>query len=143
MRQCAIIIMLALAACSSGLLEATTEAPTGIPVVVTTSFLPGIVATSGSVVGKGDSVVATVTRPATCGRTLSADAGTVGAELVITIVLTADAVQSCSPLNGMTTYRAAVHGLTPGAREASAHVRLKTLGAQSDTTVARTTVVLP
>src|SRR4029079_2182733 len=137
------VVELGVAACSDGLLEASTQPPTGVDVAITTSFSPGIVPTSGSVAGKGDSLGAIVSRPATCGRTLSADAGTQGTELVVTIVLTADAVQSCSPLNGMTTYRAAVHGLTPGAREASAHVRLKTRGAQSDTTVAHTTVVLP
>src|SRR5436190_7619951 len=143
MRRGVILSVLALAACSRGLLDATTEPPTGIPVVVTTSFSPGIVPTSGSVVGKGDSVVATVIRPATCGRTLSANAGTMGADLVVTIVLSADAVQSCAPLNGMTTYRAAVHGLAPGTRDASVHVRLETLGSRSDTTVAHATVALP
>jgi hypothetical protein len=143
MRLGAILTLLVLAGCSSGLLDATTEPPSGIPVVVTTSFSPGIVATSGSVIGKGDSIVATVTRPATCGSALSADAGTAGAELVVTIVLSADAVQSCSALNGMTTYRATVHGLPAGTRDASVHVRLETLGSRSDTTVAHATVALP
>jgi len=74
---------------------------------------------------------------------LSADAGTQGTELIVTIVLTADAVQSCSPLNGMTTYRAAVHGLAAGTHDASVHVRLQTLGVNSDTTVAHATITLP
>ena len=136
-------VMLGLAGCSSGLLEASTQPPTGIDVALTTSFSAGIVPTSGSVTGKGDSLVAIVSRPATCGRTLSADAGTKGTELVVTIVLKADAVQSCSPLNGMTTYRAAVHGLSTGTRDASVHVRLQTLGVNSDTSVARATITLP
>jgi hypothetical protein len=143
MRQCLTIVVLALAGCSSGLLEASTEPPTGVPVTVTTSFAAGILPTSGSVTGKADSVVAIVSRPATCGKTLSADAGTRGAELVVTIVLTADAVQSCSPLNGMMTYRAAVHGLPAGTRDASIHVRLQTLGTNSDTSVAHATITLP
>jgi len=74
---------------------------------------------------------------------LTADAGTKGDELVVTVVLTADAVQSCAPLNGMTTYRAAVHGLAAGTRTASVHVRLETLGARLDTLVARATITLP
>ena len=143
MHRIATIALLALAGCSSGLLEELTEPPTGIPVVVTTSFAAGITATSGSLTGKGDSVIAIVTRPATCGRTLSADAGTANSELIVTIVLSSDAVQSCAPLNGMTTYRAAVHGLAPGTREASVHVRLETLGTRSDTSVARATIALP
>jgi hypothetical protein len=135
--------MLGLAGCSSGLLEESTEPPTGIDVALTTSFSAGIVPTSGSVLGKGDSVVAIVSRPATCGRTLSAEAGTRGTELIVTIILKADAVQSCSPLNGMTTYRAALHGLSAGTRDASVHVRLETLGTNADTTVAQTTIALP
>jgi hypothetical protein len=43
----------------------------------------------------------------------------------------------------MTTYRAAVHGLSAGAREASVHVRLETLGVSSDTLVAHATIALP
>jgi hypothetical protein len=137
------ITMLALGGCSSGLLEASTEPPSGIPVAVTTSFSVGITATNGSIAGKGDSLIAIVTRPATCGRTLKGDAGTVGSELVVTIVLSADAPQACLPLNGMTTYRAAVHGLAAGTREASVHVRLETLGTRSDTSIARATITLP
>jgi hypothetical protein len=87
MRQYLTIVILGLAGCSSGLLEASTEPPTGIDVALTTSFSAGIVPTTGSVVGKGDSLVAIVTRPATCGRTLSADAGTKGTELIVTIIL--------------------------------------------------------
>jgi len=143
MHRCIVLTMLALAACSSGLLDASTQRQLAFPVVVTTSFVPGIVPTSGSVAGKGDSVVGIVSRPATCGRTLRAEAGTNGAEIVITIILTADVVQSCSPLNGMTTYRAAVHGLSSGTRDASVHVRLETLGTNSDTSVARATISLP
>jgi hypothetical protein len=143
MQRLAPITLLALAGCSAGLLEATTEPPSGIPVAITTSFTVGITPTSGSVTGKGDSVVAIVTRPATCGRTLSAEAGTLKSELVVTIVLSSDAVQSCAPLNGMTTYRAAIHGLTAGTREASVHVRLETLGNKADTSVAHATVTLP
>jgi hypothetical protein len=143
MRSYFTILMLGLAGCSSGLLEASTQPPSGLDVAVTTSFSAGIVPTSGSVTGKGDSLVAIVSRPATCGRTLSADAGTRDTELVVTIILKADAVQSCSPLNGMTTYRAAVHGLSAGAREASVHVRLETLGVNSDTLVAHAAIALP
>lgn len=143
MRSYLTSVMLGLAGCSSGLLEASTQPPTGFDVAVTTSFAVGIVPTSGSVTGKGDSLVAIVSRPATCGRTLSADAGTRDTELIVTIILKADAVQSCSPLNGMTTYRAAVHGLSAGTRDASVHVRLETLGTNLDTLVAHATIALP
>ena len=50
MRKCLTILMLGLAGCSSGLLEASTEPPTGIDVALTTSFSAGTVPTSGSVV---------------------------------------------------------------------------------------------
>jgi len=130
-------------ACSSGLLNELTGAPTGYPVLLSTSFTPGIVATSGTITGKGDSVVALVSRPAVCGRTQAADAGLTAGELVITITLTSQGVQNCLPLNGMTTYRAVVHGVSAGLVTASAHVRMISNGANSDTTVVQSTFTLP
>ena len=138
-----LFVVAGVAACSSGLLDELTTAPTGVPVVLSTAFTPGIVATSGTITGKGDSVVALVTRPATCGRTETADAGSTAAGLVITISLTSTGVQNCAPLNGMTTYRAVVHGIAPGVFNASAHVRLVSNGTNSDTTVVEATVKLP
>jgi hypothetical protein len=135
--------MLGLAGCSAGLLESVTEPPSGLVVNVTTTFSSGIVPTTGSIIGAGDSVVALVSRPATCGKTLTADAGATNGSLVITIVLTSEGVQTCLPVNGMTTYRAVVRGLPAGAYDASAHVRFAGLGGNADTTVARATVVLP
>jgi hypothetical protein len=143
MRYRALGLTLGLAACSGGLLKAVTEPPSGLSVSVSSTFVPGIVPTSGSIFGKGDSVVAIISRPAVCGKTLSADAGTVDAGLVVTVVLTSEGVQSCAPLNGMTTYRAVVHGVPSGSYDASAHVRLAGLGGNSDTTVARATIPLP
>jgi len=142
MQKRALVLMLVLAGCSGGLLQAVSEPPSGLSVTVTSSFLPGIVPTTGSITGKGDSVVAIVSRPATCGKTLSADAGTTNGALVVTVVLTADAVQSCAPLNGMTTYRAVAHGVPAGTYDASAHVRLAGL-ANVDTSAAHATIVLP
>jgi len=139
-----LVLGVAVAGCSSGLLEQSTSPPTGLFVNIDPTFSAGIVPTAGTIFGKGDSVVATVTRPATCGKTLSAEAGLtpVGA-LVMTVVLTSEGVQNCSPLNGMTTYRMAVRGLPAGARDVSAHVRLVSNGSNSDTTVVQKTVVLP
>ena len=143
MRGRAIVLLFGLGACSAGLLEASGEPPSGYGVGLTTTFSQGIVPTSGSIFGAGDSVIATVTRPATCGRTVSAVAGTSDAGLVITLMLAASGVQNCTPLNGMTTYRAALHGIPAGSYDASVHVRLMTNGANSDTAVARATVRLP
>lgn len=143
MRYRGLALTMGLAGCSSGLLASLAEAPSGMAVTVTTSFVPGIVPTTGSIDGKGDSVVAIVSRPATCGKTLSADAGTTEGALVVTVVLTAEGVQNCAPLNGMTTYRAVVHRVPTGAYDASAHVRFAGIGGNSDTTVARATVTLP
>ncbi len=136
-------VVAGVAACSSGLLNELTTSPTGYPVLLSTTFTPGVVATSGAITGKGDSVVALVTRPAVCGRTQSADAGLAAGELVITITLTAQGVQNCLPLNGMTTYRAVVHGVSGGLVTASAHVRISSNGANSDTTVVQSTFTLP
>jgi hypothetical protein len=69
MRRWLTIVVLGVAGCSDGLLEASTQPPTGVDVAITTSFSPGIRPTSGSVAGKGDTLVAIVSRPATCGRT--------------------------------------------------------------------------
>lgn len=143
MRYRGLALTLGLAGCSSGLLAALTEAPSGLAVTLTSSFAPGIVPTSGSIEGKGDSVVAIVSRPATCGKTVSADAGTTDGGLVVTVIFTSEGVQSCAPLNGMTTYRAVVHSVPTGAYDASAHVRFAGIGGNSDTTVARATVRLP
>ena len=136
-------VVAGVAACSSGLLNELSTSPTGIPVLLSTTFSPGIVATSGTITGKGDSVVALVTRPAVCGRTQGADAGIAGGELVITITLTSQGVQNCVPLNGMTTYRAVVHGISGGLVTASAHLRLISNGANSDTVVAQSSFTLP
>ena len=143
MRHLAVLSIVLLAACSGGLLETSSAPPTGLPVSITSSFSAGIVPTSGTLTGKGDSVVALVLRPATCGRELSAEAGSTNAGLVITILLTSQGVQSCAPLNGMTLYRAVVHGVAAGTRDVSAHVRLVSNGANSDTTVVQTTLTLP
>jgi hypothetical protein len=143
MRPLAALLIIGAAACSSGLLEASTTPPNGLPVSVTTSFVPGIVPASGSITGKGDSVVALVSWPAVCNRTVSADAGTTDAGLVITILLTSQGVQNCSPLNGMTLYRASVHGVPAGTINASAHIRLLTNGANSDSSIVATTLRLP
>jgi len=139
-----LLIGVAVAGCSSGLLEQSTSPPTGLFVNIDPTFSAGIVPTTGAIFGKGDSVVATVTRPATCGKTLSGEAGLtpVGA-LVMTVVLTAEGIENCTPLNGMTTYRLSVHSLPAGARDVSVHVRLVNNGANSDTTVVQKTVVLP
>jgi len=143
MRPIAVLCILGAAACSGGLLEASTQPPSGLPVSVTTSFVPGIVPATGTITGKGDSVVALVSWPATCNRTLSADAGNTGGGLVITVLLTAQGVQNCLPLNGMTQYRAVVHGISTGTFTASAHVRLLTNGANSDSSIVSATVKLP
>jgi len=144
MRRLGVLLMVgAAAACSGGLLEASTAAPSGLPVSVTTSFVPGIVPAAGTITGKGDSVVAVVSWQAVCNRTQSADAGMTDGGLVITILLTAQGVQNCLPLNGMTQYRAAVHGVPAGTFVASAHVRLLTNGANSDSSIVTTTVKLP
>ena len=143
MRRLGVVLILGAAACSGGLLEASTAPPSGLPVTVTTTFAPGIVPATGTITGKGDSVVALVSWPATCNRTQSAEAGMTTGGLVITILLTAQGVQNCAPLNGMTLYRAAVHGVGAGTFVASAHVRLLTNGANSDSTVAQASVTLP
>ena len=143
MRRLGVLCVLGAAACSSWLLEASTEAPSGLPISVTTSFVPGIVPATGTITGKGDSVVAIVSWPATCNRTQTADAGMTDGGLVITILLTAQGVQNCLPLNGMTQYRAAVHGVAAGTFVASAHVRLLTNGANSDSSIVSATVKLP
>jgi len=143
MRPIAVLCILGAAACSGGLLEASSAPPSGLPVSVTTSFVPGIVPATGTITGKGDSVVAVVSWPATCNRTLSAEAGNTAGGLVITVLLTAQGVQSCLPLNGMTQYRAAVHGVPAGTFTASAHVRLLTNGANSDSSIVSATVKLP
>lgn len=143
MRPIAVLCILGAAACSGGLLETSTQPPSGLPVSVTTNFVPGIVPATGTITGKGDSVVALVSWPATCNRTLSAEAGNTGGGLVITVLLTAQGVQNCLPLNGMTQYRAAVHGVPAGTFTASAHVRLLTNGANSDSSIVSTTLKLP
>jgi hypothetical protein len=143
LRTRAALLMVGLAGCSAGLLEAVTNPPTGLPVTLTTTFTPGIVPTSGSIAGAADSVVAIVSSPATCGRTLSADAGETVAGLLITITLSMSGVQNCAPLNGMTSYHAVVHGVPAGSHNVSAHLRLVTNGAVSDTTVAQATITLP
>lgn len=143
MRRLGVLFIVGAAACSSGLLEASTEAPSGLPISVTTTFIPGVVPATGTITGKGDSVVAVMTWPATCNRTQTADAGMTDGGLVITILLTAQGVQNCSPLNGMTQYRAAVHGVAAGTFVASGHVRLLTNGANSDSSIVSATVKLP
>jgi hypothetical protein len=143
MRRFGVVCALGAAACSGGLLEASTAPPSGLPVSVTTTFVPGIVPAAGTITGKGDSVIAVVTWPATCNRTQTADAGMSAGGLVITILLTAQGVQNCLPLNGMTQYRAAVHGVPAGTFIASAHVRLLTNGANSDSSIVSATVKLP
>jgi len=143
MRPLAVLFILGAAACSSGLLETSTAPPSGLPVAVTTTFVPGIVAASGTITGKGDSVVALVSWPAVCNRDLSSDAGITSGGLAITILLTAQGIQTCTPLNGMTMYRAVVHGVPAGTINASAHIRLVTNGANSDSSVVTTTVILP
>jgi hypothetical protein len=143
MRPLAVLFMLGAAACSGGLLEASTDAPSGLPVSVTSTFVPGIVPASGTITGKGDSVVALVSWPAVCNRTLSSDAGIASSGLVITILLTSQGIQSCAPLNGMTQYRAVVHGVPAGTIAASAHIRLVTNGANSDSSIVSTSVKLP
>jgi hypothetical protein len=144
MRHRAVLLILGAAACSGGLLETSSTPPAGLPVSLTSTFTPGIVAASGSMTGKGDSVVALISWPAVCGRTISADAGTdpTGA-LTVTVLLTATGIQSCAPLNGMTTYRAAVHGVPVGTFNASGHIRLVTNGAVSDSSIVSTTLKLP
>jgi len=143
MRHLAILFAVGAAACSGGLLEASTAAPSGLPVSFTTTFVPGVSPAAGTITGKGDSVVALVTWPAVCNRTTSAEAGTTSGGLVITILLTSQGVQNCSPLNGMTLYRASVHGVSAGTMTASAHVRLVTNGANIDSTIVSSTVKLP
>jgi hypothetical protein len=143
MRPIAVLAILGAAACSGGLLEASTAPPSGLPVTITSSFIPGIVPASGTITGKGDSVVALVTWPAVCGRSLSADAGTNAGGLVTTILLASQGVQNCQPLNGMTRYRASVHGVPAGTLSASAHIRLLTNGANLDSNVVTSTVTLP
>jgi hypothetical protein len=143
MRHLAVLFILGAAACSSGLLDASTEPPSGLPVSLSTTFTPGIVPATGSITGKGDSVVALVSWPAVCGRTTSAEAGTTSNGLVITILLTAQGVQNCAPLNGMTLYRASVHGVPSGVINASAHIRLLTNGANSDSSIVTKTLSLP
>jgi hypothetical protein len=137
------LLILGLAGCSAGLLEAVTEPPSGLPVTLTTTFTPGIVPTSGSIAGAADSVVAVISTPATCGRTVSADAGDMAAGLVVTVTLSMSGVQNCAPLNGMSVYHAIVHGVAAGAHNVSAHLRFVTNGAVSDTTVAQATITLP
>ena len=144
MRHLAVLFILGAAACSSGLLEASTAPPSGLPVSVTSSFVPGVVPASGTITGKGDSVVAVFSWPAVCNRTMSSDAGiATNGNLVITVLLSSQGVQNCSPLNGMTSYRAAVHAVPAGVINASAHIRLVTNGANSDSTIVAATLGLP
>jgi hypothetical protein len=143
MRHFAVLLIVGAAACSSGLLEESSNPPSGLPVTVSTTFTPGILPATGSITGKGDSVVALISWPAVCGRTVSADAGTTSSGLAITVLLSADGVQSCTPLNGMTLYRAVVHGVSAGTTRASAHLRLVTNGANVDSTIVTSTVSLP
>jgi hypothetical protein len=90
--------MLGLAGCSSGLLEASTQPPTGLDVAVTTSFSAGIVPTSGSVTGKGDSLCPHGLPQAIHLGQPSRDEGRTGTKTQSSsqIILKADAVQSCS-----------------------------------------------
>ena len=143
MRPLGVLLVLGSAACSGGLFEASTAPPSGLPVSVTTSLVPGIVPATGTITGAGDSVVALVSWPATCNRTQTADAGMTAGGLVITVLLTAHGVQNCLPVNGMTLYRASVHGVAAGTFVASAHVRLLTNGANLDSSIVSTTVKLP
>ena len=143
MRPLAVLFILGAAACSGGLFEASTAPPSGLPVAVTSSFIPGVVPASGTITGKGDSVVALFSWPVVCGRSLSSDAGLTSGGLVITVLLTSQGVQNCLPLNGMTMYRAVVHGVPAGTINASAHIRLLTNGANSDSSIVSTTLTLP
>ena len=144
MRHLAVLLIVGAGACSSGLLEASMAPPSGLQMNLTSSFVPGIVPASGTITGKGDSVVAVFTWPAVCNRTTTSDAGiATNGSLVITVLLTSQGVQNCLPLNGMTQYRAAVHGVPAGAVNASAHIRLVTNGANSDSSIVATTVSLP
>ena len=143
MRHLAVLLIVGAAACSAGLLEEKSTPPSGLPVSVSSTFSPGIVPATGSITGKGDSVVALVSWPAVCNRTLSSAAGTTTAGLAITILLTADGVQNCTPLNGMTQYRAVVHGLSAGSISTTAHLRLVTNGANLDSIIVSKAVTLP
>ena len=144
MRYRALVVLVGLVGCSSGLLEATSQPPSGLPVTVTSNVASSVVSpTTGTITGKGDSIVAVVTRPSTCGRSVSALAGEAGTSVVITILLTAQGVQNCDPVPGMTTYRAVATRVSGGLHDASVRIRLVTNGAVSDTTIVRTNIVLP
>jgi hypothetical protein len=130
-------------ACSNSVVETADSSNGGLPVAVTTTFSGGATATGASIAGAGDSVVAVVTQPATCGKTLSANANAASKALVITIALTASSPQSCSPLFGTTTYRVAAHAVPPGTYAATVLYRLVFAGNIADTTMARATISLP
>jgi hypothetical protein len=142
MRRHAVLILLGLGACSDSTAE-TSDSSGGLPVAVTTTFTAAATTTSAAISGAGDSVVAVVTQPATCGKTLDASANANGKTLVVTIALTAPGPQNCSPLFGTTTYRVAAHAVPAGTYNATALYRLVFAGNVTDTTVARATISLP
>ena len=143
MRRRAVLLLFVLGACSGSVVETPDPSTGGLPIAVTTTFTEGSTATSASITGAGDSVVAVVTQPATCGKTLDASANATGKTLVIMVALSASSPQSCSPLFGTTTYRVAAHSVRAGTYNASALYRLVFAGNITDTTLARATITLP
>lgn len=123
--------------------ETGPDVPTGLVVTLSTVTTTPPLPESASITASGDSAVAIVVRQATCGRTISADAGITAAGLVITISLTSQNVQACDPIFGSTTYRAVAHGVAPGTYPASINFRYVFQGTVMDSTVARATVALP
>jgi hypothetical protein len=141
MRRRAVLLLLGLGACSGSLVDNGDNV--ALPVAVTTTFSEGATAIGASISGAGDSVVAVITQPATCGKTLDASASANGKTLLISVALSASVPQSCSPLFGTTTYRVAAHSVRAGTYNASALYRLVFAGNITDTTMARATITLP
>lgn len=114
-----------------------------LPVTITSTTTTPPIAPIASITGAGDSVVAVIVAPATCGRTLSASAGLSQQTVAVAVTLTASGVQACEPIFGSTTYRAVAHGVPAGTRDAEAILRTVFNGAASDSVVARSRVMSP
>ena len=126
----------AIAACSGVM-----EPPSGLPVDLAETGGPPV-PSSVSIVGAGDSVIATVILPLACGTTTTAAAALSQGQLIITLVFTYQNL-ACLAANGSATYTLTVHKIPPGRYTAIIHEWSVTNNVPVDDVLGTSAIALP
>ena len=126
----------AIAACSGVM-----EPPSGLPVDLAETGGPPV-PSSVSIVGAGDSVIATVIQPLTCGNSTTAAAALSQGQLIVTLVFTYQNV-ACLAANGSATYTLTVHKITPVRYNAILHEWSVTNNVPVDDVLGTSAIALP